>query len=102
MTAGVLAPPRRLSAAAWAPTEAALAAMGAAGEVTLGLYAPFGTPPPLGQWTPAPALVPPDGLGLLLRAAARRWNAQPHAAATLAWKSYSYWVSLPAILSWAA
>jgi len=102
MTAGVLAPPRRLSAAAWAPTEAALAAMGAAGEVTLGLYAPFGIATPLGQWIPATALVHPDGLDLLLKAAAHRWNAQPHAAATLAWKSYSYWASLPTILSWAA
>jgi hypothetical protein len=96
MTAGVLAPPRRLSAAVWAPTEAALAAMGAPGEVTLGLNAPFG------GWLPATTLTRPDGLAILLKAASARWNAPPHAAATLAWKSYSYWASLPVVLSWAA
>jgi hypothetical protein len=96
MTAGVLAPPRRLSAAVWAPTEAALAAMGAAGEVTLGLNAPFG------GWLPATTLLRPDGLAILMKAASARWNAPPHAAATLAWKSYSYWACLPVVLSWAA
>lgn len=95
MTAGVLAPPRRLAAAVWAPTETALAAMGAAGEVTLGLNHPFGA------WFPAAELTKPDGLARLLDAAAQRWNAPPHAAATLAWKSYSYWASLPVVLSWA-
>jgi hypothetical protein len=96
MTAGVLAPPRRLSAAVWAPTEAALAAMGAAGEVTLGLDGAFG------GWIPATAFTRPEGLAILLKAASHRWNAPPHAAATLAWKSYSYWASLPVVLSWAA
>lgn len=96
MTAGVLAPPRRLSAAAWAPTKAALAVMGAAGEVTLGLDAPFG------GWIAATALTRPDGLAILLKAASHRWNAPAHAAATLAWKSYSYWACLPVVLSWAA
>jgi hypothetical protein len=96
MTASVLAPPRRLSAAGWAPTETALAAMGAAGEVTLGLNAPFG------GWVPATALTRPEGLAILLKAASHRWSAPPHAAATLAWKSYSYWAALPVILSWAA
>jgi len=95
MTAGVLAPPRRLSAVAWAPTEKALAAMGAAGEVVFGLNTPFGA------WLPATALSQPDGLAILLRSAADRWHAPPHAAATLAWKSYSYWASLPVVLSWA-
>ena len=96
MTAGVLTPPRRLSAAIWAPAELALAAIGVAEEVTLGLHAP------VGAWVPAAALARAEGLPLLLQAAAHRWNAQPHAAATLAWKSYSYWACLPAVLSWAA
>lgn len=96
MTAGVLAPPRRLSAAVWAPAEAALTAMGASGEVTLGLR----DPSPV--WLRATTLSQPDGLAALLRAAAKRWNAPPHAAATLAWKSYSYWAALPVVLSWAA
>ena len=38
----------------------------------------------------------------LLAAAALRWSAQPHAAAALAWKCYSYWVALPAVLGFAA
>jgi hypothetical protein len=96
MTAGVLAPPDRLSAAAWAPAEGALAAMGVGEEVTLGVYAPFR------PWLPASELTHDDGVRLLLETAARRWKAQPHAAATLAWKSYSYWAALPIILSWAA
>jgi Ferric iron reductase FhuF-like transporter len=96
MTAGVLAPPRRLSAVVWAPAEAALAAMGASDEVTLGLHGP------IGDWLPATSLSRPEGVAVLLGAAARRWNAPAHAAATLAWKSYSYWAALPVVLSWAA
>ena len=38
----------------------------------------------------------------LLRAAERRWDAQPHAAAALAWKTYTYWLALPAVLGWAS
>jgi hypothetical protein len=37
----------------------------------------------------------------LLDAAHRRWNASPHAAAALAWKSYTYWLALPAVLGYA-
>jgi hypothetical protein len=43
-----------------------------------------------------------DSLATLLDSAARRWNAQPHAAAALAWKAYTYWVALPAVLGWAS
>jgi hypothetical protein len=71
MTAGVLAPPRRLSAVVWAPAEAALAAMGASDEVTLGLHGP------IGDWLPATSLSRPEGVAVLLGAAARRWNAPP-------------------------
>ena len=39
-------------------------------------------------------------LDTLLDAAGRRWNAQPHAAAALAWKAYTYWLALPAVLGW--
>jgi hypothetical protein len=38
----------------------------------------------------------------LLAAARRRWDAQPHAAAALAWKTYTYWLALPAVLGWAS
>ena len=32
----------------------------------------------------------------------RRWGGTPHACAALAWKSYSYWLALPAVLGWAS
>src|SRR6266508_2726487 len=55
-------------------------------------------------WVPATALVRggPAALDDLLDAAKQRWNAPTHVAAALAWKSYSYWVALPAVLGWAA
>nr|WP_052312001.1 MULTISPECIES: hypothetical protein [unclassified Actinoplanes] len=52
-------------------------------------------------WTPATHLAGP-GLSPLLASAGRRWNAQPHAAAALAWKAYTYWAVLPAVLGWAS
>jgi hypothetical protein len=53
-------------------------------------------------WTPATALLSDDGMADFLATAARRWNAQPHAAAALAWKCYSYWLALPAVVGYAA
>jgi hypothetical protein len=53
-------------------------------------------------WRPASHLLTTEGVGHFLQAAAQRWNAQPHAAAALAWKCYSYWVSLPAVLGFAS
>jgi hypothetical protein len=41
-------------------------------------------------------------LDLLLETAGRRWKAQPHAAAALAWKAYTYWSALPAVLGYAS
>ncbi|WP_203818555.1 hypothetical protein [Paractinoplanes ferrugineus] len=41
-------------------------------------------------------------LDLLLETAGRRWRAQPHAAAALAWKAYTYWAALPAVLGFAS
>lgn len=43
-----------------------------------------------------------DHLDVLLESAGHRWNAQPHAAAALAWKAYTYWLALPAVLGWAS
>jgi hypothetical protein len=53
-------------------------------------------------WTPASELIG-GGAALdgFLAAAERRWQAQPHVAAALAWKCYSYWVALPAALGYA-
>jgi len=94
MTAGVLAPPRR-TPAAWTPAANALAVMDAAEAIELGVT-------PGAQWTRGDLLTQPAGLAMMLDAAAKRWKAAPHAAATLAWKSYSYWAALPVVLSWAA
>jgi hypothetical protein len=52
-------------------------------------------------WRPASTLLTPDGMADFLETAARRWNAQPHAAAALAWKCYSYWLALPAVVGYA-
>ncbi|WIN01007.1 IucA/IucC family C-terminal-domain containing protein [Actinoplanes oblitus] len=52
-------------------------------------------------WIPAAELTGPR-LGTLLESAGRQWRAQPHAAAALAWKTYTYWLALPAVLGWAS
>jgi hypothetical protein len=51
-------------------------------------------------WRPTSLLA--DDFDLLLDAAGHRWRAQPHAAAALAWKAYTYWLALPAVLGWAS
>ncbi len=56
----------------------------------------------LDGWVPATALISGDALDDLLATARRRWRAAPHAAAALAWKSYTYWLALPAVLGYAA
>ncbi|BCL14724.1 hypothetical protein GCM10017556_24630 [Micromonospora sagamiensis] len=53
-------------------------------------------------WSPATTLVDGTHLPALLTAAAHRWGGTPHACAALAWKSYSYWAALPAVLGWAS
>ncbi len=52
-------------------------------------------------WMPATELAGAQ-LDTLLDSAHRRWNAQPHAAAALSWKAYTYWLALPAVLGWAS
>ncbi|MBM2617028.1 hypothetical protein JIG36_15835 [Actinoplanes sp. LDG1-06] len=52
-------------------------------------------------WSPASVLAG-DRLDTLLDSSRRRWNAQPHAAAALAWKAYTYWLALPAVLGYAS
>ena len=53
------------------------------------------------DWTPAARLAD-ERLPELLESARRRWQGQPHAAAALAWKAYTYWLALPAVLGWAS
>jgi hypothetical protein len=52
-------------------------------------------------WRPTADLQGPS-LDVLLDSSRRRWNAQPHAAAALAWKAYTYWLALPAVLGYAS
>jgi hypothetical protein len=91
-------------APALAPAAAALAMVrrrqGAEGTRGLvpGLLAPAGE----AGWVPAAELLAgrPD-LDRLLAAAQARWSASEHAAAALAWRSYTYWLAMPVVLSWA-
>jgi hypothetical protein len=55
-----------------------------------------------GTWIAATELTSGARLGDLLDASRRRWQASPHAAAALAWKAYTYWLALPAVLGWAS
>jgi hypothetical protein len=78
------------------PLAVTLSALGS----TQGLADPLNVVDQSG-WVHANDLLDGSRLPDLLAVAHRRWGAAPHAAATLAWKSYSYWVALPAVLSWA-
>ncbi len=53
-------------------------------------------------WLPAERFTDGSALPELLDAAHRRWGAGPAAAAALAWKSYAYWLTLPAVVGYAA
>jgi Ferric iron reductase FhuF-like transporter len=83
-----------------APVTATLRAMFGTSTELPGL-APDLLVPDLSGWMPADRLAG-DALPVLLDAARRRWHAQPHAAAALAWKSYTYWLALPAVLGFAS
>jgi Ferric iron reductase FhuF-like transporter len=52
-------------------------------------------------WAPSADLAG-SSLDVLLESSKHRWQAQPHAAAALAWKAYTYWLALPAVLGWAS
>jgi hypothetical protein len=86
-----------------APISATLAAMRArhGAAATHGLTPDLQVHDPRG-WTPASSLADGDGLPALLDAARRRWGGTPHASAALAWKAYTYWLALPAVLGWAS
>ncbi|GAB2832893.1 hypothetical protein GCM10022221_34630 [Actinocorallia aurea] len=43
-----------------------------------------------------------DALDTMVTAHAARWNAPRHVGATLWWKNYAYWASIPLALSWAS
>lgn len=84
-----------------APVTATLDAMRARhGDAPVVGFVP-GPVTDLTGWTPATDLTSGSAVPALLAAAARRWNAQPPAAAALAWKCYTYWLALPAALGYA-
>jgi hypothetical protein len=83
-----------------APVTATLRAMFGTSTEVPGL-APDLVVRDMSGWTPTARLADVH-LDTLLDAARRRWNAQPHAAAALAWKAYTYWLALPAVLGWAS
>jgi ferric iron reductase protein FhuF len=53
------------------------------------------------DWVPASALVDGTALPRLLSVPITQWDAKPHAAAALAYKQYTYWLAMPAVLGWA-
>ncbi len=83
-----------------APVTATLRAMFGTSTELPGLAPDLLVTAPAG-WLPTSHLAG-DQLTVLLASAQRRWNAQPHAAAALAWKAYTYWLALPAVLGWAS
>ena len=83
-----------------APVTAALRAMFGTSTELPGLAPDLLIHDPAG-WVPTARLAGPQ-LTTLLASAQRRWQAQPHAAAALAWKAYTYWLALPAVLGWAS
>lgn len=62
--------------------------------VTAGLRAPSNK-----AWRSASALDHQERVEELLLGPAHRWAAPRHAAASLAWKSYSYWLALPVVVA---
>lgn len=53
------------------------------------------------DWLPAERFTDGSALPDLLAAAGRRWGGSPAAMAALAWKSYAYWLTLPAVVGYA-
>jgi hypothetical protein len=53
-------------------------------------------------WLPATDLVSGAAVADLVAWAERHWHAAPHVAAALAFKSYAYWLALPAVLGYAS
>jgi hypothetical protein len=101
MTAPVAAPPEATDALT--PVRHALWEMSLRANVPpmTGLF-PGLTVTDRRGWRPASSLVKGTTLDDLLDTAKQRWRATPHAAAALAWKCYSYWVALPAVIGFAA
>lgn len=59
-----------------------------------------GAASPEGVDLPGSALADGSRVGELLADSARLWGGSPHASAALAWKTYCYWVLVPAVLGY--
>ncbi len=92
--------PGREAASALAPVTAALRQMFGTDDVP-GLAPGLLVTDEFG-WSPATGLLDGTRLPEFLSAAGTRWGGTPHACAALAWKAYSYWAALPAVLGWAS
>jgi len=81
-----------------APIEMTLAAMRArlGDTATHGVHRSILVNSPAG-WVPAARLTDGSRVPQLVDTAKQRWGAAPHVAAALAWKSYTYWLALPAV-----
>jgi hypothetical protein len=88
-----------------APVVGALADVAASRgrRATAGVAAGLVVPVHAG-WIPASAFAEPDGAPLrdLLDRVGAAYRVPPHAAVALAWKAYSYWTALPAVVGWSA
>ena len=92
--------PSAYAAQPLAPVTATLRAMFGTSTELPGLAPDLMVQDPSG-WLPASDLTG-HSLDTLLDSSRERWQAQPHAAAALAWKAYTYWLALPAVLGWAS
>ncbi|HEY5836976.1 hypothetical protein [Streptomyces sp.] len=81
------------------PVEAALAGLRRRGLGPAGVADPLVVADTRG-WEPATGLLDGSRLPALLEYPAARWNAAPHASATLAWKAYTYWLAHLVLLGW--
>ncbi|MFX0592890.1 hypothetical protein [Melissospora conviva] len=95
-----------------APGRAAVDPAAALAPVTTTLRGMFGTDrlPGLAPglvvtdesgWRPAGNLIHDGGIADFVAAAVTRWQGSRHVCAGVAWKAYSYWLALPAVLGWA-
>jgi hypothetical protein len=85
-----------------APIPGTLAAVGARqGAARVAGVAPGLVVADRDRWVPATRYADGTALPELIDAAVRRWWAPRHVAAALAWKQYTYWLLLPAVLGYA-
>ncbi|MBB6470926.1 (2Fe-2S)-binding protein [Sphaerisporangium rubeum] len=91
----VVVPGRTAEEERLAPVTAALSAVRNLSGLAPGLVVRDET-----GWVPATWLTDGSLTGELLDAARVRWQASPHAAAALAFKSYAYWLALPSVIGW--